>query len=922
MGPTALGAESLGVGSIVRFRERLWRVDSTEGDDVFTATPLDGRDLYPRRFAAEIERPVDGVLPFPDPADLGDPADQDLFLRAQGLALVHGSAPIVGLQRSRAIPTPFQLVPLLMTLGEERVRLLIADDVGLGKTIEAGLILAELVARARVRRVLVVCPWNLCEQWQEALEHFFHLDSTIVASHLMPALERSLLPGQSPWEANEICVASVDYLKIHPEVLQHSWDLAVIDEAHLCCRPPEASARKTEKLRWRFAERLAPQVRHLLLLTATPHSGRSESFSSLLELLDPTLVEDAAGGPRIDRERARDHVCQRRRRDVEDWYGEGVSSPFPQRDQQELVVGLGRDYTHLLKSLRDYTDELDDLGDAVPLNAWIAAHIQKRALSSPEALRISIRRRLRRLLDVRDEAATETDEEEARTEVTDDLAGDGLSDEQRSERVDLSPVSLDLDREIEYLKTVEKAAHKVTPAKDPKLKQLRELLPLRAAAHPEAQRVIVFTRYRDTLAYVAKHLEKGLGREGFGLFTIDGELSAAERRDRFAAFAASRRAVLIATDCISEGVNLQHAAAEVVHYELPWNPNRLEQRNGRVDRFGQREAEVGIRTLVLDDPLDMAILERCVRRATEIRTELGYAPPFFAGGKSIRELVRRHGRRRQLSLLDEEAGAEEFFDPDLRQRLHEESFFGQLNVELGEIEAVLDRSRELTGSPERIEEFVRLALSLHGCALVESEPRLFTVRGTSEALDDLLAAGSSLAFEADVVVGHPDADVIDLAHPLLRRLVDLVRDRALTPAGPGRVSAWATPAVDRVVGVFHLLARFVAGSQPPVVLEELVQLAYPAYEEGEVGAAPAELLAAPTASAAVLADDVRDAAVALLASAGLRERIDAELESRAAQMSNRHAELEGGWSAGMAEVEAASWDPVALTLLFPAAQPG
>src|SRR4051812_2189697 len=148
-------APQLAAGRVVRFRERVWRVDAVE-DGTFTATPLDGRDLQARRFAAAVERIQDGTLPFPDPSRTTDPTEQDLLLRGYQLALVHGAAPIVGLQRSRAIPTPYQIVPLLMSLGEDRVRLLIADDVGVGKTIEAGLVLAELLARRRARRVLIV----------------------------------------------------------------------------------------------------------------------------------------------------------------------------------------------------------------------------------------------------------------------------------------------------------------------------------------------------------------------------------------------------------------------------------------------------------------------------------------------------------------------------------------------------------------------------------------------------------------------------------------------------------------------------------------------------------------------------------------------------------------------------------------------
>jgi superfamily II DNA or RNA helicase len=912
----SLPAVSLSPGSVVRFRDRLWRLDAVQ-DGLFTATPLDGRDLYPRRFAAGVERIEDGSLPFPDPGHTTDPTQQDLLRRAYQLSLVHGSAPIVGLQRSRAIPTPFQIVPLLMALDRERVRLLIADDVGVGKTVEAGLILAELLARGRARRVLIVTPWNLCEQWREALSHFFHLEGAIIASHLMPALERRLLPGQSAWEANDICIASVDYLKIHgPAVLQYPWDIAIVDEAHLCARPHAAPGQiARDMLRYEFASDLAERVQHLLLLTATPHSGHTDSYASLLALLEPALVNHTHGEYGIRREAAKRHVCQRRRKDIEGWYGGGTAWPFPTRDQQEVVITPSVAQMRLLDQLREYTDELDDRAEHSPLNGWVAAHIQKRALSSPHALRGTLRRRIARVRAHVAQEESRSELVEAEIEVTDDLGGEGLSDEQRSERVDSSSSTLEPNTELLYLEMAAELAARVKPAQDPKLKELRRLVPVRANAHPAGRRVIVFTRYKDTLDYLAKQLKL----DGFALFTIYGELSAAQRREIFAAFAHAEPAVLIATDCISEGLNLQHAAAEIIHYELPWNPNRLEQRNGRVDRFGQRERVVGVRTLVLDDELDMAILDSCVRKAEAIREEFGFSPPFFGGGATIRALLRRYGRRRQLSFFDHDLPGDEFFDREQLKRVQVESFFGQTDISLGEVDQVLQRSRAVTGSPERLRQFAERALRVCGCELKAKGGGFFAVDGSHPDLADVLPSdGTSLVFDPAVAAAEPDVDVLDLAHPLLRRLVDLVRDRALGPEANGRVTGWTTRAVTEVIGVVHLLARYVASSTPPVVLEELVALACPVFSEGNVDAdADALLEADPAPDPARRAVDVVEAARELLERADLTERIDARLESLRAQLIARHRTLKGGWAAGLEHVDLASHDPIALTILFP-----
>ena len=197
-------------GKVVRLRERLWRVDYR---DVRFWRDSPGRARYSRVAISPGAGNGGAWDSLPDTRALGDDRQQQLLLDAYKFSLLHGTAPILGLQRSRAIPTDFQLVPLLMALNTERVRLLIADDVGTGKTVEAGLILAELLARGRARRILIVVPANLRDQWRDTLETMFHIAGTVVAGHLLPALERRLLPGQSVWAAQDVVIASIDYLR-------------------------------------------------------------------------------------------------------------------------------------------------------------------------------------------------------------------------------------------------------------------------------------------------------------------------------------------------------------------------------------------------------------------------------------------------------------------------------------------------------------------------------------------------------------------------------------------------------------------------------------------------------------------------------------------------------------------------------------
>ncbi len=199
-------------GSVIRNRSRLWRVDAQEGD-VLIATSIDGGEAEQTRFYVPFEDIRPGRLEPPSPDIVGHPGAQDLLLRAYRLSLLHGTAPLISLQRSRVIPKDYQLVPVVMALEMGRVRMLIADDVGLGKTIEAGLIITELLARQMATRLLVIVPANLREQWREALDYFFHIPARIISARHRREMERELPAGANPWEHYRFLITSVDYAK-------------------------------------------------------------------------------------------------------------------------------------------------------------------------------------------------------------------------------------------------------------------------------------------------------------------------------------------------------------------------------------------------------------------------------------------------------------------------------------------------------------------------------------------------------------------------------------------------------------------------------------------------------------------------------------------------------------------------------------
>ena len=948
---TASTADLLLPGRVVRMRNRLWRVDNVL-DHEFHATPIDGRDPFARRFLSDLEILAEGSLAAPDPDKASDPAEHDLLLRAFRLSLVHGSAPLAGLQRSRAIPTPYQLVPLLLAVGKDRVRLLIADDVGVGKTIEMGLVTSELIARGKVRRALFVVPANLREQTQEALSHFFHLDATIIAGHLRRGLERQLMPGQSVWEAHDLVVVSVDYAKRHPgEILNpsHPWDLVVFDEAHLCARPhrPPGSRSAPDMARHDFATKAAALIPNLVLMTATPHSGHSDSYASLLELLDAGMVRwtgQNQQSPIIDREAAKPHVVQRRRGDIERWFIEsGEEFPFPERDQSEEIIELSPEERNVLEALRGYTEKLSAASDRV-INTWVALHLQKRALSSPEALRCSIKNRTaalqRKLGDEQDSAS------DAEIAVTDGEGGDhDLSDEELFARVD--GYALGGRDEIDQLHAISELAAKITVARDSKYRRLVEkVIPLALMAQ-KAKRVIIFTRYKDTLDYLVKNLEKDAkgtrrpGRlAGVEVFAIHGQLTQPDRRARFAAFEAAPQAVLVATDCISEGMNLQRACAALVHYELPWNPNRLEQRNGRIDRFRQPEKRVTIRTLVYDDPLDVTILDALVKKAQEIRKHYGFSPPFFSSSRDLVDLMRLHGQlpSRQMDLFSGTAGADpEMFSQqaaalsmEAAERIQSEAFYGHTTVTLDEVQRALTVTQQTVGTPEEIRSFVRAALTRFGCGIEELDPDRFRVRlGSRPEFDDIGDPDTQiLQATFDPMVGQDDlaTEVLDLAHPLVRRLVDLVRDEGMGTMDDtqvGRVCGYASPHASEVTVLVHVLARYVTKSEPPVMMEELVPVAIRLFADPPALLDPeaAQRLAGPDRALGSLdPSDVVDYAREALGLAEFDTLIAGALDRRAGDLVARGQLIEeaaSSWAAGMGELSLASRDVLTVAVVEP-----
>ena len=849
-------ADSIGTfkpGEIILNRSRIWRVDYVI-EDVITATSIDGGISEQHRFYLPFEHVRKHRVSPPDSSIVGNVAAHDLLIQAYKLSLIHGSAPLLSLQRSRVIPHQFQLVPVLMSMDMPKARILLADDVGLGKTIEAGLIATELLARQQAYRILVVCPANLREQWREALDHFFHLDAKIISTRHRREMERGLPAGSNPWEYFPYLITSIDYAKmaeIKAQILEQEWDIVIIDEAHNAAKPHQTTAdQKVQMERWEFAVDIAKKANHLLLLTATPHNGYTDTYASLIRMLDVGAVTGAVHEPRIHREIAKRHVCQRRRKDVVEWLKKASDedNPFPERDQEEVflprlapeekailddVEKLGQ---HILDSVKDASKYSNKLA------RWTILHFHKRALSSPRALVESLKNRLSKVEDRLAKAEHDEEEEEsaritepvARALTFDEDPGEQHTDEEGFQRLDRNIFAYSelLRREKEILEELLERSKKITPAKDTKLHHLlwntlRNMMKL-------DPKVIIFTRYRDTLDYLESNISRTPAFKDAEILTLHGLMNESQRRELFTQFERSRKAILIATDCIAEGINLQYSCSQMIHYELPWNPNRLEQRAGRIDRYGQPKKVVRVKTLVMDETLEAVILTVLVRKAQKIREDYGFSPPFFGDDVSVLDLIREKGLEcrlaKQTSLEDFMSGMRETrevpdpFSDESLDRIKSDSFYGQETLDLSEVEKRLRETEETVGSQEQMANFVRSGLNRFNCPVREVSSGVFRIEVTSDLLRDpeIEPVIERATFDTARAHKDPSLDAIDIGHPLVRRLIDVVKMSAFDDdSSYGRTAAMRTEAVKDVTALYTFLVRYAVNTKRPSIIEEI-----------------------------------------------------------------------------------------------------
>jgi len=750
-------------GKLVTLRGRDWIVLPSEDANLLVIKPLGGSDdetagIYlPLGIAAD--QPQDATFAPPTKADLGNISTARLLYDAARLAFRNGAGPFRALAKLSFRPRSYQLVPLIMALRQEQVRLLIADDVGVGKTIEALLIVKELLERRKIKRFAVVCLPHLCEQWQAEIRHKLDLEAVIIRSNTQARLDRQIQGDASVYDYYPYQVISIDFIKADNRravFIEQCPELVIVDEAHTCARPAGASL--SQQQRYHLVSRIAQKPdQQLVLLTATPHSGKPEEFHSLLGLLRPefeTLDLPNATQPQR-RELARFFV-QRKRADVEQWLGE--TTPFPTREAFEWPYDLSPAYARFFEQILDFSRKLltpdQPSGGLRRVQYWTALALLRGVMSSPAAGIEMLNTRLSNVPGLGDDISDPIDET-ALADSADITEENPVRDTEFGFEGDNTPTQV-IERNAwsgyqrQQLRAFADQLAKLANLQDDQKLASAELILddwLTSGYNP-----VVFCRYIATANYLGEQLSAPLKRRfpKLNLQVITSELPDDLRKQRIEEMGQTPQRILIATDCLSEGINLQQHFTGVLHYDLPWNPNRLEQREGRVDRFGQVAATVKACLLYgADNPIDGIVLDVLLRKVREIKRATGINVPFPDDSQSIidtitqalllnpeRRITKRPGSRQphdkhQLAFdfgdFDEAAKAKinvtrKVDEAAAREKISR-SIFAQNAIKPQEIEADLRIVDEAIGDPHAVEAFVVTVLNnLFGVQVTAESP--------------------------------------------------------------------------------------------------------------------------------------------------------------------------------------------------------
>ncbi len=783
------------------------------------------------------------------PAGLSSSFDGDgplfrLTSEAYRIRLAYLFDPLIAVHTSLIEPLPHQITAVYETmLGKQPLRYLLADDPGAGKTIMTGLLIKELMIRGDLHRCLIISPGNLVEQWQDELNQRFHVAFDILTNDRLEASVSGNAFAETP-----LCIARLDTLSrnedIQNKLRQTEWDLIVVDEAHKMSATFFGGEIKYTK-RYQLGELLGKITRHLILLTATPHNGKEEDFQIFLRLLDADRFEGRFrdGVHKVDVSDLMRHLVK------EQLYTFEGRPLFPERLAYTVNYELSGLEATLYQQVTDYVRQEFNRADALDTGrkgtiGFALTTLQRRLASSPEAIYQSLKRRrerlerrLRELQQTRQDAGAQIELLQGLPALSDDDLDDledapGVELEEAEERVvdqaSAARTIAELEAEITILTRLETLAWQVRGSNtDRKWEELASLLQNNVAmfdAERQRLKLVIFTEHRDTLNYLAERIRTMLGRAE-AVVTIHGRLSREERARAQESFSQDKDVqILVATDAAGEGINLQRAHL-MVNYDLPWNPNRVEQRFGRIHRIGQTEV-CHLWNLVAVETREGEVFHTLLKKLEEERGALG-GQVFDVLGKvlfdnrPLRDLIVeaiRYGdrpdvRARLFSIVDEA------LDRDHLQALLEERALTREVMDVVRVRQIreeMERAAARRLQPHFIAAFFLEALKRLGGKYYEREPQRYEITHVPQAIRSRSPCGNSrttilrqyerIVFEKEriIVPGKPPATLICPGQPLLDVTIDLLLEQHRDLLKEGTILVDPTDNSEEVRVLFYL----------------------------------------------------------------------------------------------------------------------
>ncbi|MEI6519897.1 MAG: helicase-related protein [bacterium] len=797
-------------GKLVKLRGRDWVVLPSDDSDLLIVKPLGGSDdeiagIY-MPLKIDSDEITDASFAPPTPADLGDISTARFIYDSARLAFRNGAGPFRALAKLSFRPRAYQIVPLVMALKQDVVRLLIADDVGVGKTIEALLIIREMLERRKIKRFAIVCLPHLCEQWQEEIRSKLDIEAVIIRSNTQARLDREIQGDTSVYDYYPYQIISVDYIKSDTRsiFINQCPELLIVDEVHTCLCPAGASA--TQQQRYHLISRIAAKEnQHLVMLTATPHSGKAEEFQSLLGLIQPQFRSiDLPTSSPDQRKKLAAHFIQRKRADVEKWLDE--DTPFPKRETFEWSYDLSRDYEIFFNDILGFARKLlvvDESSKVIKrANYWTALALLRGVMSSPGAGVKMLNARLAKLAGeaIEDELPTDDDSDTATSNPVRDIDYGFEGDYVPTQVIETGDWTEYQRRQLsQFANRLEKLAN---ISDDQKLFAASIVI---EDWIKQGYKPVVFCRYIETAIYLGEHLKPALMKKfpKINCQVITSEDPDDVRRQRIDDMANDNQRVLIATDCLSEGINLQDLFTGVLHYDLPWNPNRLEQREGRVDRYGQKAPEVKACLLYgANNPIDGIVLDVLLRKVREIKKAIGINVPFPEDSQSIidtitkalllnpeRHISRRRDADQQIlfdygdfdEITEIKATVTHKIDEAAKREQLSRSIFAQNAIKADAIAQDLRDVDEAIGNVKTVEEFVTTALrNIFGVQVTTEKEGYGIVMGNMPPqLIDLLPTGNiiKISFESPTPEGY---HYMGRNHRFVEQLCQLVMANTLS----------------------------------------------------------------------------------------------------------------------------------------------